>query len=42
MQSESGFEFLMKYSLRYKGLQTCFWQSKIPEHGSVDVHSTLT
>jgi uncharacterized protein YqkB len=20
----------------------CFWQSKIPEHGSVDVHSTLT
>jgi len=22
MQSESGFEFLMKYSLRYKGLQT--------------------
>ena len=21
---------------------SCFWQSKIPEHGSVDVHSTLT
>ena len=26
----------------YKEYQECFWQSKIPEHGSVDVHSTLT
>ena len=27
---------------RYRHRILCFWQSKIPEHGSVDVHSTLT